>query len=328
MRFLIAGYGSIGRRHMRNLLALGEKDIVLYRTKHSTLPEDELQGFPVETDLEAALAHKPKAVIIANPTALHLDVAIPAAKAGCHVLMEKPISSTLNNVDILKDALLTSGVQLLMGFQFRFHPGLQRIINELKDGAIGRPLSFRADWGEYLPGWHPWEDYTKSYSARSDLGGGVTLTLCHPLDYMRWIFGEVKEVWGTTAKLSDLEIQVEDVAEIGLRFESGVIGSVHLNYYQQPPVHRLEIVGTEGTLRWDNADGAVYEYRRGAHDWEVFPAPEGFERNELFLEELRHFMDVCNGYVRPACTLEDGKRSLEIIQAVYQSSKEKRTIEI
>jgi predicted dehydrogenase len=328
MRFLIAGYGSIGRRHMRNLLALGEKDIVLYRTKHSTLPEDELQGFPVETNLEAALAHKPKAVIIANPTALHLDVAIPAAKAGCHVLMEKPISSSLANVDILKDALLTSGTQLLMGFQFRFHPGLQRIINELKDGAIGRPLSFRADWGEYLPGWHPWEDYTKSYSARSDLGGGVTLTLCHPLDYLRWIFGEVKEVWGSTAKLSDLEIQVEDVAEIGLRFESSVIGSVHLNYYQQPPVHRLEIVGTEGTLCWDNADGAVHEYRRGAHDWEVFPVPENFNRNELFLEELRHFMDVCNGYVRPACTLDDGKRSLEIVQAVYQSSKEKRTIEI
>ncbi len=328
MRFLIAGYGSIGRRHMRNLLALGEKDIVLYRTRHSTLPEDELQGFPVETSLEAALAHQPKAVIIANPTALHLDVAIPAAKAGCHLLVEKPISSTLTNVDILKDALLTSGTQLLMGFQFRFHPGLQRIISELKDGAIGRPLSFRADWGEYLPGWHPWEDYTKSYSARSDLGGGVTLTLCHPLDYLRWIFGEVKEVWGTTAKLSDLEIQVEDVAEIGLRFESNVIGSVHLNYYQQPPVHRLEIVGTEGTLCWDNADGAVHEYRRGAHDWEVFPAPEGFERNELFLEELRHFIDVCNGYVRPVCTLEDGKRALEVVQAVYQSSKEKRTIEI
>ena len=85
MRFLIAGFGSIGRRHFRNLLALGERDILLYRTRRSTLPDDELQGFTVETDLQAALAHRPDAVIIANPTALHLDVAIPAAKAGCSI---------------------------------------------------------------------------------------------------------------------------------------------------------------------------------------------------------------------------------------------------
>src|SRR5512140_1907619 len=92
MKFLIAGYGSIGRRHMRNLLALGQKDILLYRTHRSTLTEEELAGFTVETDLRAALDYHPDAVIISNPTALHLDVAIPAARQGCHILMEKPVA--------------------------------------------------------------------------------------------------------------------------------------------------------------------------------------------------------------------------------------------
>ena len=109
MKFLIAGLGSIGRRHLRNLLALGEKDIILLRTFRSTLPESDLAGFPVETDLSAALDHKPTAVIVANPTALHLDIAIPAAATGCHLLLEKPISHNLKGVEDLVAAAGAGG---------------------------------------------------------------------------------------------------------------------------------------------------------------------------------------------------------------------------
>jgi len=188
MKFLIAGLGSVGRRHLRNLLSLGEKDILLFRTLQSTFPDDELAGLPVETNLNAALAKQPDAVIIANPTALHLQVAIPAANAGCHLLLEKPISHSMEGVDLLESALKQGGGNVLVGFQFRFHPGLIQAKRWLDDGQIGRPLSFRAVYGEYLPSMHPWEDYRQSYSARQDLGGGVLLTLCHPLDYARWLW--------------------------------------------------------------------------------------------------------------------------------------------
>ena len=124
MKILIAGFGSIGRRHLRNLRALGEQDILLYRTGHSTLADDELAGLTVETSLEAALRHQPQAVIVANPTALHLDIAIPAAEAGCHLFLEKPISHSLEGVADLQQAVARSAVQVLVGFQFHFHPGL------------------------------------------------------------------------------------------------------------------------------------------------------------------------------------------------------------
>ena len=165
MKILIAGFGSIGRRHFHNLLALGERDILFYRTGRSILPSEELQGFVVETDLSRALAHRPEAVIVANPTALHLDVAIPAAGAGCHVFLEKPISHTLEGVDRLEEAIRRGGGQVFVGYQFRFHPGLRQVKRWLDEGAIGRPLSIHAHWGEYLPGWHPWEDYRQGYSA-------------------------------------------------------------------------------------------------------------------------------------------------------------------
>src|SRR5215813_5505538 len=121
MRFLIAGLGSIGRRHLRNLIALGEKNIVLLRSHRATLPDDELTGYPVETDIHAALQrHKPDAVIVSNPTSWHLDVAIPAAEAGFHILLEKPISDSLDRLDLLQQTARRSGSKILVGFQFRY----------------------------------------------------------------------------------------------------------------------------------------------------------------------------------------------------------------
>src|SRR5512133_284897 len=127
MKILIAGLGSIGRRHFRNLVALGEKDLVLYRTKKATLPDDELAGYPVETDFPEALKkHQPQAVVVSNPTALHMDVAIPAAEAGCAVLLEKPIAEDLSRVDELRRAAEKNGHRILVGFQFRYHPTLNK----------------------------------------------------------------------------------------------------------------------------------------------------------------------------------------------------------
>lgn len=326
MRFLIAGFGSIGRRHFRNLLALGERDIVLYRTHKSTLPDQELAGFPVETDLQAALSHQPQAVIVANPTALHLDVAIPAARAGCTLLLEKPISHSLQGVEELREAVRAGGGQVLVGFQFRFHPALQQMKTILAERGIGRPLSVRAHWGEYLPGWHPWENYRQGYSARPELGGGVVLTLCHPLDYLRYLLGEVNALWAFTASNSDLDIPVEDTAEIGLKFESGVVGSIHLDYVQRPPVHKLEMIGTHGTMRWEYDSGKLELFNSERESWQTFGLPENFERNTLFLSQMAHFLEVLRLEITPLCTMEDGIRALELALAVHDSAGQGKMI--
>ena len=323
MRFLIAGLGSIGRRHLRNLLALGERDIVLYRTHRSTLPDEELAGFPTETDLQTALRrYRPDAVIVANPTALHLAVAIPAARAGAHLLLEKPIAHDLTGVDELRRAVRENGVRVLVGFQFRFHPTLRRVRQWLTEGAIGRPIFARAHWGEYLPGWHPWEDYRQSYAARADLGGGVVRTLSHPLDYLRFLLGEADLAWAFTAKLSDLQLQgVEDTAEIGLRFKNGAVASVHLNYHQRPPAHHLTVLGTQGTIRWEYASGEARLWRANVGEWETSPLPPNWERNAMFLAEMRHFLQVVRGEAEPICTLEDGIAAQRLVLSALGSEQ-------
>lgn len=318
MKFLIAGFGSIGRRHFRNLKALGQHEIVLYRSGKSQLDDGELAGHLVERDLDAALAHKPDAVVVANPTALHLDVAVPAAAAGCHILLEKPISHNLDGIPTLQAVAKESGSRILVGFQFRFHPSLQQAVKILASGALGRPLSARAHWGEYLPGWHPYEDYRQAYSARAELGGGVVLTLCHPFDYLRWLLGEVDSVFANLSQSGQLEIGVEDQAEVSLGMASGGLASVHLDYLQRPACHWLEIICSEGMLHWDAASGLLRQVAADGTERE-FTLPTDFERNQLFLAQMRHFIDVIEEKTQPSCTLEDGQRALEIALAAHRS---------
>jgi len=321
MKFLIAGLGSIGKRHLHNLLELGERDILLYRTHKGALGEDNLEDFPVETELHTALAHKPDAVIISNPTSLHLDVAIPAAEAGCHILLEKPISHSMDQTEELQTAVHNGGGQVLVGYQFRFHPSLQIIRKLLSSNAIGQPLSVQAHWGEYLPGWHPWEDYRKGYSARKDLGGGVILTLSHPIDYLRWLLGKINLIWSFAGRSGEFELDVEDNAVIGLEFDSNAIGSLHLNYNQQPPVHRLEIVGSQGTIRWEYSDGSVMLYQAKSNEWETFPLRSNFVRNDMFRKEMAHFLDIVHNNVIPLCSLKDGIECLRLALAALQSAE-------
>jgi predicted dehydrogenase len=323
---LIAGHGSIGRRHLRNLLALGERDIVLLRSGKSTLPAGESAEFASETDLSRALDHRPEAVIVSNPTALHLDIAIPAAEAGCHILLEKPVSHTMDRVDDLIGAADRSGARVCVGFQYRFHPGLQKVKTWIDQGALGRIVAAHAHYGDYLPAWHPWEDYRQSYSARPELGGGVILTLCHPLDYLRWLLGEAESVWATSANIGGLDIQTDDTADIGVLFPGGVVSGVHLDYLQQPMSHTLEIVGTQATIRWDQADGVAHLDRGAADGGEPQRSVAGFDRAEMFVSEMKHFIQVCRGEAEPLCPLSDGVASLRLALAAEDAARESKMV--
>ena len=328
MKFLIAGFGSIGRRHFRNLVKLGHRDIIFYRTHQSTIPDEELEGYLIEPDLKAALSHHPDAVIVTNPTANHLDVAIPAAEMGCHLLIEKPISHSMDRIDKLAGIISQGQANVLVGFQFRYHPGLLQIRDWIQQSVIGDVYFVRAHWGEYLPDWHPWEDYRESYSAKRDLGGGVLLTLCHPIDYLRWIFGEIVSVSTALGEQNVLGIDVEELAEATVRFQNGILGELHVNYLQRPPTHFLEIFGSEGSISWDYISGKLKLYRAENKAWETYPLPLTISRNYLFLEEMRHFIQIILDDQPPMCSLEDGIKVQKIITALYKSAEVGKNISI
>jgi len=320
---LIAGFGSIGRRHFQNLRALGCSHFVFYRTNRSTIADPDTSDWPSTSSLEEALSHQPAIAIISNPSAKHLETALAAARDGCHLFIEKPLSHSLEHCHVLAELAQTRRLTTMIGCQFRFHPLLISLREQLRAGRLGEVLGARAEWGEYLPDWHPWEDHRQSYSARADLGGGVVLTLIHPLDYLYWLFGPVHQVQAAIRKVPSLQTAAaDDWAEITLQFTSGVIGQVHLDYVQKPPVHRLVVWGERGRATWDfHAGTLVWEATDGTSQIESVPA--GFERNTMFVDEMRHFLDAVEHQRPTDIPLADGIAVLDVaLKAKHSATHE------
>ncbi|HTU23974.1 MAG TPA: Gfo/Idh/MocA family oxidoreductase [Pirellulales bacterium] len=310
---LIAGFGSIGRRHFRNLRELGYERFVFLRTRRGSLDDAEIAAWPSVHSVEEALAHRPSVAVIANPSALHVPVALAAAEAGCALFVEKPLSDSLSGCEQLLTVVRQKKLTTMIGCQFRFHPLTIALRNALLEGRLGSPLGAEAEWGEYLPAWHPWENYRESYSARKELGGGVVLTLIHPLDYLFWLFGRTRRITGTTRPVPALKTPAgEDWADMLLEFaDGGVVARVHLDYWQRPPVHRLSVWGEQGTAKIDFHAGTLhYQMVDGTTASEK--VPEGFERNAMFLDEMRHFLECCHAGQPSSIPLEEGIAVLEM----------------
>ena len=247
------GCGSIGEKHIRNLMTLQAVKIIVCDSNQNRLFKVRREYGIDEnyTDLKQALSKDIDAVLVCTPTALHVPIASAAIDNGCHVFVEKPLSNDLEGVSKLVERADKRGLVIMVGFNLRFHPSFQRIKKLLDDERIGKVICARVQVGQYLPDWHPWEDYRKSYSAQRTLGGGIILDAIHELDYVRWFLGDVKEVFCFADKLSDLEINTEDVAEILLKFKEGPIANVHMDYIQRSYNRSIHLIGDKGTIIWN-----------------------------------------------------------------------------
>src|SRR5262249_50073259 len=141
---------------------------------------------------------------ITAPTRLHIPLALQAAEHGCHLFVEKPLADCLEGVERFLETVKERNLVTLVGCNLRFHPGLIQVKRLLEEGAIGRVIAARVEVGQYLPDWHPQEDYRQGYSARRELGGGVILDAIHEIDYVRWLLGEIVAVACFGGKLSRL----------------------------------------------------------------------------------------------------------------------------
>lgn len=335
LRVLFAGLGSIGQRHVRNLRALlgDQVEILAYRQRLSSPvlnPDMTVRtGADLETTygirtfakLEDALEERPAAVFVTNPNVLHIPVALAAARAGCHLFIEKPISHSLDGVDELIDLVERQGLIAFVAYQFRFHPGLRLVKSMIDEGQLGHLVAAHIVNGEYIADWHPYEDYRTTHAARRETGGGCLRIQTHELDYAMWLFGMPKRVFAVGGHLSRLEVDVEDSVSMILDYEDHnrrLPVHIHLDYLQRPPQRACEVVGDAGKVRYDYYANAVefHDTRTGTRRSEYF---KGFDRNQMFLSELRQFLSCVRGEERPAVDLREGARSLQIALAAEAS---------
>jgi predicted dehydrogenase len=331
MKFLLIGLGGIGQRHARNLRALyGDRcELIAYRVRGAgaVLNEglqidspnglEERYGIRSFGGLDAALNERPDAALICNPTSLHMAVALAAARAGCHLLIEKPLSHSLDQVEELDQIVKRSSLVCMIAYQLRFHPCLKLAHRLLNEGAVGRVIACRATVGEYLPSWHRYEDYRTMYASKRTLGGGVVLSQIHEVDLLYWLFGRPKHVVSMGGHLSDLEIDVEDVASTLLSYDR-MVAHLHQDYVQQPPARQFEIIGSAGKINVD-LRAATLQAFGSSGDSTTFQSFPDLQRNALFLQELQCFTDAVEKGTAVPVDLAAGRQSLEIALAIRRS---------
>ncbi len=330
MRVLVCGLGSVGRRHVRNLRRLGIRDILCFRSRgvdSRPLTEDETCA-PV-VSLHQGLERRPDLVLVTNPTALHVETAAAVVGARVPVFVEKPLGSALLGVDELLGRVQSLDLPAFIGYPMRFHPTLVKAKQLLDAGAIGRPLTARFFVGEYLPDFHPWEDYREGYSARSDLGGGVMLTLIHDVDLAAWLLGLPQEVFCVAGHRSKLEIDVEDVAAMICTSAEGPLVEIHMNYLERPARRGFVIIGEDGAMEWEGTEGLLIVRSRDAEAPQTFSPPTAFERNDMFLDEMRHVLAVLAGAEpNDRIPLAAGRDALAVVEAARRSARTRRSVRL
>jgi len=262
------------------------------------------------------------AAVIASPSASHADHAASVLAAGRPVLVEKPLATSVAEGHRLVELAHRRGAVAGVAMNLRFHPGVLLLKELLKEGRLGRPLLGKAWFGYDLRQWRPGSDYRRSYSARADLGGGILLDAVHELDYLTWLLGPVAELSARMEHVSNLETDVEDLVLAMLKFETGALGSVDLNFFEPAYRRGCLIAGADAAASWDWNLGTVTVRRAGLSD-ETIAVPGDVEAT--YRAELVDFLDAVEEDREPRASLEAGVAVLRVVEAIRESSAQRRT---
>lgn len=308
MTIAVLGLGSIGLRHARNLVALGQR-VVAFDPCGDRGEALAKMGGRLAPDRRAAIDGA-EAVVIASPNLCHLDDLRAALEAGRPAFVEKPLAHTPDGVETLLDAAARQGLAVFAGLNLRFHPAVVEAHRMISADEFGKPLWARLLCSSYLPDWRPGQDYRANYAADSKTGG-VLFDIVHEFDLAHHLLGPARTVAAAARRSGLLDMASEDLADVLLRHGSGVISSLHLDYVTRPSRRITEIAGERGLL------------------WIDIPArrltligPEGeVLREETYVttidddyrNEMAAFLACLAGKAKPPC---DGREALAVLREV------------
>ena len=313
MTILICGLGSIGKRHFRLLRNAGVEKIIALRSGKNDKESitDTIADMEI-FDSEEIAGHKIDGAVISNPTSLHIETAAELARCGIPMLIEKPLGKDLAGADELLKIVKEKNLPVLMGYNLLYHPGITGMKDLINQDKIGKVISARAQFGTYMPGWHKDEDYKKSYAANASLGGGVVLTSIHEQNYLTDMFGEITNTVAMESGGNVTGIDAEEAIEILMRHSSGVVSSIHLNFFQKPYYRNCQIIGTEGTLYWDFMIPEIkILFKDKTEMIELGDDPMEL-LNISYQKQTEHFLDIIRNNIEPRVGLEKGIDDLKI----------------
>lgn len=323
---LVVGSGSIARRHLANFRQLlPGAEVGCVSASGRSLSDGETTATTQLQSMAAAIAWSPDLAVVASPAPLHLEHARQLLEAGVPVLIEKPLSDSLERVRAEAPLLTLYRDRIEVAYNLRFLSSAKRMKTLIDDVCVGRILGIQIEVGQYLPDWRPQADYRSQVSANRSLGGGVLLELSHELDYLTWLFGRFDKVFCIATNSGQLEIDVEDRADI-LLSRGDLTAQVHMDFLQRRASRSCRVIGSTGTLQWDLiANRIVLEQPSG--DVVLFSDPS-VDRNDMYIELLRGFIELAAGRAAPRITLAEGMAVLELIDAIRESAASGRQVSL
>ncbi len=328
MKILIAGAGSIGQRHARNLRVIGMEDIAVFEpdaTKRTAITTElSCEGYD---DFDEALkTFKPNVVFVCSPTKFHVTQALAAAKIGAHLFIEKPLNHNMEGVDALRKEVESHNLICMVGCNMRFHHGPSTVKKLLDQGVIGRvkhadiTVAFnftgRADFEGKL------EKYSKSYNADPSQGG-ATRECVHEIDLALWYFGPaaLKSAMKEMATKIGLP-NIEGASNLTLRHENGTVSDVHLSIMEPQYKRGCSIQGEKGTIEWSFGKDVIVYDAKGAVTV-THPEPAAYEVNRMYIDEITYFLECVEKKKKPLGNLTEAKRALEIALETIEKAEEK-----
>ena len=322
-RVLIVGVGSIGERHARCFLATGRAEVSICELNASLRRTiaDRYQIAKSFDNLQTALAEQPEAVVVCTPAHLHIAIAEAAAQAEAHLLIEKPLSTTLAGVESLRRLIARRSLKAAVAYVYRAHPVLTAMRDEIRSGRFGDPLEIVASSGQHFPFYRP--AYREIYyKDRATGGGAVQDALTHVMNAAEWLVGPIDSVVADIGHLALEGVEVEDTVHVLAR-HGRVMGCYSLNQHQAANESTISVVCSRGIVR--------FEYHKHRWRWAAEPGAEwhdesfdALERDSLFVYQAQAFLDFLDAEARPLCSLQEAVQTLRVNLAILASA-ERRT---
>ena len=319
--------GSIGIRHLQVLGELGEFEIAAYRTKKGMkkIPDDLEEKIRYFYDENEAFAWSPDFMIVSNPSNLHLEYLLKAIDHNIDALIEKPVANAYNKIKEAEKRLKERKNRIYVGYNLRFNPIVKKVKEIIDARVYGNVLKANLYVGEYLPFWHPYEDYRKRYAARDDLGGGSLRTFSHEIDLGQYWFGNYDKIFAKVSKISDLEIDVDDNTDIFAEMKKGMILKISMDYLNPLGERKGELFFEDGLLKYDFLKREIEFTDYANNESKTVLKSENYDYNAQYKSQMEKFMNRSDEEI---CTLEEGINVMKLINKCEESNQTGRMLHV
>ncbi len=322
----------MGKRRVRCLLAnqVRPEDIRLVDLRSDRRDETKtkynVEGFP---SLPEGLDWNPEAVFVSVPGAFHIAACLEAARAGKHLFCEVPLSINLDGVRELAELVSQNHLVLAPGCQPPFHPLYRQLKQWLATPDFGKALMVVEIFGQYLPDWHPYEDYRTFYAASEKMGGCNLDVIAQQATVLCWLLeDQIQEVFCRGHHLSTLEVDGSDCLQILAKTIQGTALTQQYDLVQRAGYHSMRFISETTTLEYNPSEGNVRRYRAETKAWETATKPEGFQYEQCYIDETASFLECLDGKNEWHVRLETAIGVIRFLQSVLQSATDGRLVRI